>query len=369
MIAQMACWLAVSLTGQDHFYPPVFLVTPPNAPAQLYYQDTKEPFEPARESPKKFGEDKQPWQFPWMVAGFSHVAGDPIGKDLKFRVYSQEQKGNRAVQVTRMLLRLWTLNVERLRLIHNPRYHGGLVDVFLCFGGKAGGEQLFDQELGRDSITGKDVIYDANTIYIYDMPSFTDPVEMAREIAHEYGHATWPPKGGFKEPEEWSDGYLAEKVYLRWIRDALANNTLTPDDVMGATKAGLDKWIATNVDPLVMNASQIQPTTELLADKSKAGMNAFIGLAVYLETIYPASVFARSMKLGTYEAKDYPPAAVLAAEEPDQITLKIPASLSGKSLWIPLGTGKISGAKILKSDPNGWVQIQPTGSVVITNVH
>jgi len=372
MIAQLACLLALSGLQQDsQTVNRVDLSVTPGSVARLWIQYTPDPLAEPHKSPKKFGENKMQWDFPWIVGGFSHITGDDSNVELRFQVYSQEQKSNRAVAVTQMLLRLWEFNTERLSLKHPTNYHLGIVDVYLCFGGQAGGEQLIDQEESRDRVNpNKTNIYKVNTIYIYDTNSFTDPVEMAREVAHEYGHASWPPIGGFKDPEEWADGYLAEKVFLRWIRDAMARNELTPDDAMGATKAALDKWIAANVDPLILKAAQTEPTSDLLADPSKNGMDAFIGLALYLETIYPDKVFARTLMLGTYDAKNYPAGVVLAAEEPDQVTLKIPTTFIRKAIWIPLGTGKLTGAAILKKDPTGWVQIQVGANpIVITNTH
>ncbi len=369
MITLLTCCLAISASrqqGQGDIIARKYLDMPKGSIGQLYYQENKSPLEPPRRSPKKFGESKTPWEFPFIVGGYAHINGESIARDLRFRVYSQEQRGGRAAQVTQMLLRLWEYNAERVGLGHNPRYLGGLVDVFLCFGGKAGGEQLLDVEIGPEP---ERRILDVNTIYIYDMPSFTDPVEMAREVAHEYGHATWPHFGEFKDPEEWADGYLSEKIYLRWIREGLAKKELVPDDVMGATIEGIDKWLAANVTPLVQKASVTQPTSALLADPSKAGMDAFIGLALYVEGLFPGQVFGRSIRLiGSPYAKDYPDAVVLAAEEPKSVTLRIPPQFIRKAIWIPLGTGQLTGAPILKKAANGWVQVQVGANpIVITN--
>jgi len=365
MISALVCFLAwLTTRSGGQFVTKTDLPMPSNSLTSLWTVQHLEPLDPLRESPKKFGADKIPWLFPWLVAGFSRNGRNPSADELKFRVYSQEEKGNRAPDVARMLLRLWDLNLKHLNLIHNPQFHLGLVDVFLCFGGQAGGEQLFDHEIGPDK-----QLYKVNTIYIYDLSSFTDPVEMAREVAHEYGHATWHPIGGFKDPEEWSDGYLAEKVFLRWLRDGLASGDLTTADTMGATKEGLDKWLVAHADPLILSGAQTEPTSPLLADPSAAGMNAFIGLALFLQAAYPDRVFARSIELCGYSAKDYPGAAVLAAEEPlEDVPLKIPPALIGKKIWLPLGTGKLSGAVSLRTNADGWVQVQVgTRPIVIKN--
>jgi hypothetical protein len=140
---------------------------------------------------------------------------------------------------------------------------------------------------------------------------------------------------------------------------------------MGATQAGLDKWVAQNVDPLVLKAAQTFPSSEVLSDKLSAGMNAYIGLALYTETIFPKRVFARSLELtGSYDPKDYPAAIMLAAEEVDEVTLKIPDSFFGHAIWLPVGKGKVTGGKILKFAPSGWVQVEVRNNpIVITHSH
>ena len=368
MIALLTCCFALSTSQQDgHLFTKVDLQVPPNSSAKLYIQSTADPLDPPQLSPKRFGSNQIQWEFPWLVAGYSHPITAKTYDDLRFYVFAQEQKGNRATGVAQMLLRLWHFNYDRLKLVHNPIFQSGRIDVYLCFGGQAGGEQLLGEVIPPNGAKP----FKVNTIYIYDLPSFTDPVEMAREVAHEYGHATWPHFGGFTQPEEWAEGYLSEKVFLQWLRNAMARNELTSDDALGATKAGLDKWIAANVDPLIVAGAQVLPTSERLADPSATGMNAFLGLALYINAIYPDSVFARSLKMsGSYLAKDYPAGVVLAAEEPDEVSLKIPTQLIGKAIWIPLGSGKLRGAAIIKKDPSGWVQIQVGASpIVVANTH
>lgn len=373
MIAQLACCLAISMGRQvpqdGKLGMQMTLKVPPGSPALLYIQAMQDPMDPPKLSPKRFGENQKPWEFPWVDKAYAHLFAAPSPNDLRILVYSQEQKGNQGMSVARMLLRIWSMNYRRMRLTQSPVYHDGLVEVYLCFGGRAGGEQLFGQDLVPDpKQPDKTDVEKVNTIYIYDMPSFTDPVEMAREVAHEYGHATWPPVGGFKDPEEWADGYLAEKVFLRWLRDGIASGELSPDDAMGATKAGLDAWLAAHADPLILKAAQTQPTPNLTEDPSAAGMDAFIGMALYLDTLYTDRVLVRSLNLCGYKAKEYPDAAVLAAEEPDQITLNIPKQFIRKLIWIPLGAGKLTGASILRKAPNGWVQIMVGANpVVVTN--
>lgn len=318
------------------------------------------PMDPSRKSPKVFGDPPRPWEFEWLARGYCK-AGTSNEYALRFRVYSQERKAknDRAPIVTRMLTAMWENNFDRLQTDHSVNYNGRIVDVFLCWGGKAGGEQRFDKatEGGR--------VKAVNTIYFYDLNSFTDPVETAREVAHEYGHAVLPAIGGYFLPESWANGYLGEKLFLSRIREAMALNVMTPEDAMGATKAQLDAWMAKNVDPLVMKAADNLPTKSYMSLKSAVGMDRYTGLALYASQLLPDSVFARSLQLtGSTEAEDYPEAIAMATEEPDRLTLTIPGNLKGKNIWIPLNKAKLTGANVLNR-VGKWARIHPTGGEIV----
>jgi hypothetical protein len=68
--------------------------------------------------------------------------------------------------------------------------------------------------------------------------------------------------------------------------------------------------------------------------------------------------------VGGTEAKDYPDAIILAAEEPDRYTLRIPSYLAGKPIWIPLAKSKIFGTPVLKRFGD-WAQIRPGSTPVV----
>jgi hypothetical protein len=320
--------------------------------------------DPPKYSPKLFGiePDKAPLEFDYSNVGLVHVPGEP---DLRARffVYEQQrkQKDDIAFPVTDMLLRLWEYNFFHLNLDHNEKYVLRCVDVYLCWGGSPGGEQLFDID---KSFKGNQYV---NTIYIYDLPSFNKPIEMAREVAHEYGHATLPVVGGFKNPEDWGNGYLGEKLFLTYMRDELAKGQLKPEDAMGATAADLDTWVKANVDPLVVKAASSPPNLELLGGTGQASMNAYMGLVLYCSQIFPDEVFQQVLSLmKSPDAKDIPPMILLAIDRSQEISLKIPSSLEGKPIWVPISTAKVQGATVV-STKDGWALIKPTGTVKLIN--
>lgn len=347
------------------------IAIPNNPRIQVRVRDTR--LDPPKLSPKIF--DGERWQFDWITWGFGDM-GSANGKQLRVRVYSQERrsKGDAAPMVARMAMQLWDKTFTRLRINHPIEAYEGLVDLFLCFGApkgeKAGGEQLMDWE----DVPGQLRRRQANTIYIYDLSSFKDPVEMAREIAHEYGHAVLPGVSGFKQPEPWSNGFLGEKLFLKWIRDDMAAGRLGPEDAMGASQAGLDAWVKQRVDPLVTTAATLGPAGWTV-NEAKSGMDAFLGLALYAESTLPPGIFVKSLAYTSDAHRDqtapvdYPEQIVQAASETENLTLAINPAFIGKKIWIPLGKGTCPAATILLRDKKtGWAQVVPaSASLVIKN--
>ncbi|HVT13046.1 MAG TPA: hypothetical protein VHE55_12350 [Fimbriimonadaceae bacterium] len=336
--------------------------------------------DPPKESPKLFNDQR--WEFDWLTSGYGNLGEEGVGA-LRVRVYSQERKEESediAPKVARMALRIWDRTFHRLKIDSPHDFNGGIIDYFLCFGGKAGGEQLFDKELVRDRVDpSRTNVVRVNTIYIYRLDTFKEPIEMAREVAHEYGHAILPPIGGFKQPEVWADGYLGEKLFLKWIRNDIAAGRLTPDDAMGASLDKLSAWVAQNVDPLADQAAYQEPVPALI-NESKGGMDDFIGLALYVEALCPPAVFTRSLEYtadahkgsgenGVTLPTDYATYVSQAASEMESLTLSVPKSVfdSKKPIWIPMAKGTCTGARVI-TRRGGWAQVAPlTPNIIVKN--
>jgi hypothetical protein len=359
---------ALATKGQDPAAMQMFLTEPGGKPPRLAIWVKNQPLDPPKLSPKLFGDPAQRWQFDWVASSFGPdefapkdpKTGQPQAR-LRFRVFSQ-LKSDSTTLVARQAIRMWDILTSRYRAGHSEPINQGIVDYYLCFGGEPGGEQLRGEEI----VNNRPVT--VNTIYIYDIKSFNKPVEMAREVAHEYGHAVLPPVGGYNAPEYWANGFLGEKLFLRRLREQFAKKPFfEADDVMGASETQVDLWVKQNVDPLVTQAASRPPSSVMLGDRGKVGMDAYIGLVLYADTIFPSSIITRSMLLmGSQDAKDYPDSLLRATQEAPRITLSIPDYLKGKPIWIPLGNGKVGQAQVLKKSGD-WVQIQPqAGAVVIT---
>lgn len=307
--------------------------------------------EPPKISPK--GE----WSFAWVTTALGRF---PLSEryQARFRVFAQDRpaQNDPSPAVARMLIRLWDYNLTRLRLDHSAQFADQLVDVFLCEEGKPGGEHLFGED--KFELDAQKRPRRVNMVYIYDLSSFTDALEMAREVAHEYGHATLPPMGGYRDPEYWSNGELGERLYLSWIARDLKAGRLVRGDTLGATADMIEGYIARKVEPLIRAAALNGPDPALLKRRDRAGMEAYLGMAMWAERLLPERAFGRSLLLaGSQNAEDYPKAIAEAAAELENWAVRVPESLKGQAIWIPLGKGKLGGAAGLKRKGD-WVQIR-----------
>lgn len=364
----------IMIGGQDIAAKYIRLPEPGGKTKRLTLYVNEIPLDPPKFSPKLFGDPSDKWQFDWVCSAFGpdpDAPKDPkTGEqqaNIRFRVFSQIKKRDNdyTVFVAQQAIRMWDILTSRYRIGHSQAVNLGIIDYYLCFGGEAGGEYTRGEDI--DPKTNRPLT--VSTIYIYDVRSFSKPVEMAREVAHEYGHAVLPPVGGYTSPEYWANGYLGEKLLMRQLRDRLAMNLITSSDVMNCTLPDLDKWVKLNVDTMVIKAASSPPSIPQLEDKGKPGMDAYVSLVLYADAILPPSVLTRSMYLmGSQNAKDYPDSLLRAVQEPDKLTLSIPAYLKDKPIWIPLGKSKIAQAQVLKRQGD-WAQILPqSGGVVITTV-
>lgn len=330
-----------------------------NGELRLMMYVPTEPIVPAKTSPV------HGWTYDYAVTGLARMSADS-GYNSRFRVFTQtwDPNGDLSEGVLRLMLRLWDFNTRRLRLDHRVDLHLRSVDVYLSREGRSGAEQIFaidEESRGPDGRASR-----VNTIHVYDLATFTqNSLEMCREIAHEYGHATLPPIGIYTEPEDWANGDLGERIYLQWLRREMDLSGFTPSDTLGATANDLDRYIAANVTPLVAKVGTFGPDFAGIARKDRAGYDAYLGLALYAEQILPEPAFARSLVLtGTQSALDYVKAVENAVAEREESEIRIPAGFRGQAIWVPLGSGQIEGAKVLRTE-RAWAKVQPTAQRVL----
>lgn len=323
-----------------------------------------DPMDQPQLTPQKFGSPPKSWEFYFHTDAYANVDPETKSSDLRFRIFSQNAKRNESMgrSVAFELLVLWSMVHSRLHLDHKKIYEGGVVDVYLCEGGEPGGEQAFEP------IPGGSGDEEANSIYIYDVAHFTDKMEQAREVAHEYGHAVLPPVGGFDGKdgaEYWANGNLGEKLFLRWGRDGITHGKEKEVGFMDTPPVLLDYWVQHHVDPLVTKAAQRPPTSPLLRGTNRAAFDAYQGIVLWCDSIMPPTMFGRSMTLiGSEKAVDYVASAVQASEEAAwQPT--IPSYLSKCDVWIPVGDGHLSGKMTVLKKALGWWLVRPHGPFTV----
>ena len=320
--------------------------------------------QPPLDAPKTAPKNRS-WAFDFLTAGYVPSTLNKGKSELRFMCYSQKRPTNDPAQgVVQMLLRLWSYNRNRLKIDHSQGYSDRQIHLYLCEEGKAGGEQRFGEDRFIDPTTGKAVATKVNTIYIYEMPTFTkDRTEMVREIAHEYGHATLPPVGPFDKPEDWANGHLGEGLYLRWLFEDLVNRHLQRGDVLGGTAEGLSQYLKRFADPLIRRVALQGPDLVAMGKKGQAAMDAYLGVAFYAERILPQQAFARTLMLaGSMKPLDYAKAVVKAATE-DPWTVRIPYGFENQKIWLPVGKQRVVGAAVL-ARKGDWAQVQLSGKPI-----
>jgi tetratricopeptide (TPR) repeat protein len=129
-------------------------------------------------------------------------------------------------------------------------------------------------------------------IYLCQVGVPRSPAEWARQIIHECGHAALPGIDGFAEPEPWANGRLGEHLFARWLKARRVRG----EDHPWLTDATLDPLVADG-DRCVEAFLRSGPVAALLNDRSKAGMDYYLGFAEYVERAFGGTILANAMQL------------------------------------------------------------------------
>ena len=162
-------------------------------------------------------------------------------------------------------------------------------DVWLCAGGQSGGEQW------------------RSNLYLYSLQEPRSSIEWIREVVHEYSHLALPAVGGYQEPEYWANGYLGERLLVRWLQrepNGPAEVSALWGDFSGA--ANFDRLLIT--PPLALY-KKIGPNPVWLARRDELGMRYLIGQALTFDDKYGAARLGDAFTLLPHfreaEAKDF----------------------------------------------------------------
>ena len=149
--------------------------------------------------------------------------------------------------------------------------------VWLVRGGQAGGEQW------------------GENLYFYDLDAPRSSIEWIREIVHEYSHLALPAIGGYKDPEYWANGYLGERVIVRWFQRI-------PDGPGLVQRAWGDFSGAANFDRLLITPAldlyrKTGPSPQWLARTDGDGMRYLIGQALAVDDKYGSKALGTALSL------------------------------------------------------------------------
>ncbi len=306
---------------------------------------------------------KHKWEFPFVTSGFVKTA-ESEQASLRLRVFSQYRKANHddiAQWSTRMLLRLYGYNLFRLGR-ENPEAYGKIVDVYLSFGGPAGGEQLFDLDPG--DLDSGNRPRKANTVYIYQVAEISDPFQLCRELAHEFGHATLPGVGPFEGPEDWANGDVGERIYLNWILADIKANSLATEDAVNASIPALENYVKTRVQPGITKIATYGPNHDLLKLKTKEAYEEYVSLAAYGAMVLPGKQFNKALNLAGADPSLLAKSLVEVAKEVKDFELRLPEYLKNKAVYLPYNKSALKKMNPLqiKSD---FTKIQTTSAAIL----
>ena len=133
-------------------------------------------------------------------------------------------------------------------------------DVWLCTGGQSGGEQW------------------RSNLYLYDLGTPRSSIEWIREVVHEYSHLALPAVGGYDAPEYWANGYLGERLLVRWFQrepDGPAKVAAVWGDFSGAPN--FDRLL---IAPPLALYKKIGPSPVWQGRRDEMGMRYLIGQAL-----------------------------------------------------------------------------------------
>lgn len=228
-------------------------------------------------------------QHHWAFAKVVYVYSSDAGAPRLFCAVHYPGEANRALAVR--IARLLALAHQTLTRKTGQEAANGTApfDVWLCTGGQSGGEQWRDN------------------VYLYDLQTPRSSIEWLRETVHEYAHLALPAVGGYDAPEYWANGYLGERLLVRWFERA-------PDGPARVEALWGDFSGAPNFDRLLLAPplalyKKIGPSPAWLARKDEAGMRYLIGQALTFDDKYGAArlgdAFGRLPHFREASAKDF----------------------------------------------------------------
>jgi len=207
-----------------------------------------------------------------------------------------------------------------------------------------------------------------NHIYIYDIFAERRAVEWVREVAHEYGHYALPGVIGFTAPEEWSNGVLGERLYLKWLSDDVLTGRIDSDFLPFINEVELNEFQTRQIVPLI-NRWATQADWKRLVRTDAAGMDEYTGLILYWDAVHGSAavrdVFAASNSGANnafLTAPDVGQGAMNSLKDAEQFTITPPLKdkTAPFAVYLPFAAWSVETKNV-----KAW-QILPEGKNQIT---
>jgi hypothetical protein len=123
-----------------------------------------------------------------------------------------------------------------------------------------------------------------NNIYFYDVGDDRSSIEWIREIAHEFSHLAFQAVGGtYTFPEAFANGYLGERLLVRWLARGSSGGRPSVEADWGRTFAGYPNFDRLLLAPALKEFSAHGLTKIELARRDDVGMRYMIGMMLYVD--------------------------------------------------------------------------------------
>jgi hypothetical protein len=123
-----------------------------------------------------------------------------------------------------------------------------------------------------------------DNIYFYGVQDQRSSIEWIREIAHEYSHMAFPIVGGdYTSPESWANGYIGERLLLRWIARGAAGGSSTLEKIWKSTFAGYANFDKKLIAPPLALFARNPLSSQWLSKRDANGMNYLIGMLLTVD--------------------------------------------------------------------------------------
>lgn len=135
-----------------------------------------------------------------------------------------------------------------------------------------------------------------NQIYLYNRHLERSVVEWAREIAHEYGHYGLPGISGYTKPEEWANGTLGERLFLKWLWEDMRSGRVPKSDIPFVNRTELEGYYKTEIYPLMKQIMINGTEARKITRRDAEGMDYFTGLCLYIDALYGTKMLASAFQ-------------------------------------------------------------------------